>query len=51
MPVPPGHSDAPTVTIFLMADAVLSGKAQQKTRDRYYNIEQLLKRAFSAAKE
>jgi hypothetical protein len=35
------------VTIYLMADAVLSGKAQQKTPDRYYDIEQMLKRVLS----
>jgi len=32
------------VTIFLMADAVLAAKAQQKTPDGYYNIERMLKR-------
>lgn len=35
------------VTIFLMADAVLAGKAQQKTPDGYYNVERMLKRILS----
>jgi uncharacterized protein involved in oxidation of intracellular sulfur len=35
------------VTIFLMADAVLAGKAQQKTPDGYYNIEPMLKPVLS----
>lgn len=34
--------ETPT-TVFLMADAVLCAKAVQKTPDRYYNIEQMLK--------
>ena len=36
------------VTIFLMADAVLAAKAQQKTPDGYYNIERMLKRVLSS---
>ena len=32
------------VTLFLMADAVLAAKAQQKTPDGYYNVERMLKR-------
>ena len=36
------------VTIFLMADAVLAGKAQQKTPDGYYNVERMLKRVLSS---
>ena len=37
--------DAATeVTVFLMADAVLAAKAQQKTPDGYYNVERMLKR-------
>jgi uncharacterized protein involved in oxidation of intracellular sulfur len=40
--------DAPAqVTVFLMADAVLAAKAQQKTPDGYYNIERMLKRVLS----
>ena len=36
------------VPIFLMADAVLAGKAQQKTPDGYYNLERMLKRVLSS---
>jgi uncharacterized protein involved in oxidation of intracellular sulfur len=36
------------VTIFLMADAVLAGKARQKTPDGYYNIERMLKRVLGS---
>ena len=36
------------VTIFLMADAVLAGKAQQKTPDGYYNVERMPKRVLSS---
>lgn len=36
------------VTIFLMADAVLAGKAKQKTPDGYYNVERMLKRVLSS---
>lgn len=32
------------VTVFLMADAVLSARAGQTTPDGYYNIEKMLKR-------
>jgi uncharacterized protein involved in oxidation of intracellular sulfur len=39
---------ATQVTIFLMADAVLAAKAQQKTPDGYYNIERMLKRVVSS---
>ncbi len=31
-------------TVFLMADAVLSAKAGQKTPDGFYNVERMLKR-------
>jgi len=37
---------APQVTIFLMADAVVAAKAQQKTPDGYYNVERMLKRVL-----
>ena len=37
---------ATQVTVFLMADAVLAAKAQQKMPDGYYNIERMLKRAL-----
>ncbi len=33
----------PEVTMFLMADAVLSAKAGQKTPDGYYNLGRMLK--------
>jgi uncharacterized protein involved in oxidation of intracellular sulfur len=33
----------PDVVVFLMADAVLGAKAGQKTPDRYYNVERMLK--------
>ena len=36
------------VTVFLMADAVISAKAGQKTPDGYYNIERMLKRLVAA---
>jgi uncharacterized protein involved in oxidation of intracellular sulfur len=36
------------VTLFLMADAVVAAKAQQKTPDGYYNIERMLKRVVSS---
>lgn len=38
---------ATEVTVFLMADAVLAAKAQQKTPDGYYNVERMLKRVLS----
>ena len=34
--------------VFLMADAVLSAKAGQKTPEGYYNIERMLKRVIAA---
>lgn len=37
---------ATQVTVFLMADAVLAAKAQQKTPDGYYNVERMLKRVL-----
>ncbi|MFH1794536.1 MAG: DsrE family protein [Pseudomonadota bacterium] len=36
------------VAVFLMADAVLSAKAGQKTPDGYYNLERMLKRLLAA---
>ena len=33
-----------TITVFLMADAVICAKKGQKTPDGYYNIERMLKR-------
>ena len=35
------------LTIFLMADAVLAAKAQQKTPDGYHNVERMLKRVLA----
>jgi uncharacterized protein involved in oxidation of intracellular sulfur len=37
------HDESADVTIFLMADAVLTAKAGQKTPDGYYNLERMLK--------
>jgi uncharacterized protein involved in oxidation of intracellular sulfur len=39
---------ATQLTVFLMADAVLAAKAQQKTPDGYYNVERMLKRVLSS---
>ncbi len=36
---------ATTVTVFLMADAVVAAKVGQKTPDGYYNVERMLKGA------
>ncbi|MFD2032743.1 DsrE/DsrF/TusD sulfur relay family protein [Ancylobacter dichloromethanicus] len=38
---------ANTVTVFLMADAVVAAKAGQKTPDGHYNMERMLKRIAS----
>jgi uncharacterized protein involved in oxidation of intracellular sulfur len=35
------------VTIFLIADAVLAAKSQQKTPEGYYNIERMLKQVLA----
>ena len=35
------------VTVFLMADAVSSARAGQKTPDGYYNVERMLKRLIA----
>jgi uncharacterized protein involved in oxidation of intracellular sulfur len=35
------------VTVFLMADAVLAAKAQQKTPEGFYNVERMLKRVLA----
>lgn len=40
-----------TVTVFLMADAVVGAKAGQKTPDGYYNMERMLKRVVSGKGE
>lgn len=39
------------ITIFLMADAVVAGKAAQKTPDGYYNIERMLTRVLAGKGE
>ena len=36
------------ITVFLMADAVVAGKAQQKTPEGYYNVERMLTRVISS---
>jgi uncharacterized protein involved in oxidation of intracellular sulfur len=35
------------ITIFLMADAVVAARRNQKTPDGYYNIERMLKRVIA----
>src|SRR5271169_6566744 len=42
------HAPEATVTVFLMADAVLAARAGQKTPDGYYNVEKMLKRIIAA---
>ena len=42
------NDTAHEVSVFLMADAVLSAKANQKTPERYYNVERMLKRVLAA---
>jgi len=37
---------AAEITVFLMADAVLAAKCQQKTPEGFYNIERMIKRAL-----
>jgi len=38
---------ASEITIFLIADAVLAAKANQKTPDGFYNVERMLKRVLA----
>lgn len=45
--LPKNNAEAQAV-VFLMADAVLSAKAGQKTPDGYYNVERMLKRVIAA---
>lgn len=40
-----------SVSVFLMADAVLAAKAGQQTPDGYYNVERMLRRLLSAKGE
>ncbi|MEC5324658.1 DsrE/DsrF/TusD sulfur relay family protein [Aurantimonas sp. A3-2-R12] len=42
------HDPEGTVTVFLMADAVICAKKGQKTPDGYYNMERMLRRVLSA---
>ncbi|WP_244438159.1 DsrE family protein [Afipia birgiae] len=35
------------ITVFLMADAVLAAKTNQRTPDGYYNVERMLKRVLT----
>jgi uncharacterized protein involved in oxidation of intracellular sulfur len=42
------NDTAAEITVFLMADAVIAGKAQQKTPEGYYNVERMLKRLISS---
>ncbi len=42
------RAPAGSVTVFLMADAVLAARAGQKTPEGYYNIEKMLKRVTLA---
>lgn len=42
------HDPEGTVTVFLMADAVVCAKKGQKTPDGYYNMERMLRRVLSA---
>lgn len=38
---------ATELTVFLMADAVVAAKANQKTPEGYYNVERMLKRVLA----
>ena len=42
------HDARAQVTVFLMADAVLAAKANQKTPEGFYNLERMLKRVVAA---
>jgi uncharacterized protein involved in oxidation of intracellular sulfur len=42
------HDPATQLTVFLIGDAVLAAKSQQKTPDGYYNIERMLRRILSS---
>lgn len=42
------HDPEGTVTVFLMADAVVCAKAGQKTPEGFYNVERMLGRVLSA---
>lgn len=38
-----------TLTVFLMADAVIAAKRGQKTPDGFYNVERMIRRTLSAS--
>jgi uncharacterized protein involved in oxidation of intracellular sulfur len=40
---------AAQITVFLMADAVVAGKAHQKTPEGYYSVERMLKRIVAGS--
>jgi len=42
------HNAGGAVTVFLMADAVACARKGQKTPERYYNLERMLRRVVSA---
>jgi uncharacterized protein involved in oxidation of intracellular sulfur len=42
------RAGAEDITVFLMADAVLAAKANQKTPEGYYNLERMLRRFTTA---
>ena len=42
------RKESTQLTVFLVADAVLAAKAQQKTPDGYYNVERMLKRVLGS---
>lgn len=44
------HTENAEITVFLMADAVLCAKKGQKTPDGFYNIEHMLARVSSSAR-
>jgi len=41
------HDASASLTIFLMADAVVSARKGQKTPDGYYNLERMIRRVLS----
>jgi len=41
------HDASASLTIFLMADAVVSARKGQKTPDGYYNLERMVRRVLS----
>lgn len=41
------NDPASEIVVFLMGDAVIAAKANQKTPDGYYNVERMLKRVIA----